>query len=56
MKKRMCPCGGTEFKATRIFQADVICDGAGKPINHIGFYEDHTTGPYTCQKCGIQHE
>lgn len=56
MKKRMCPCGGTEFKATRIFQADVICDGAGKPINHIGFYEDHTTGPYTCQKCGTQFE
>lgn len=56
MKKRMCPCGGMEFKATRIFQADVICDGTGKPINHIGFYEDHTTGPYTCKKCGAQYE
>nr|WP_303182495.1 hypothetical protein [Lachnoclostridium phocaeense] len=54
--RKVCPCGGAEFKATRIFQADVICDGTGKPINHIGFYEDHTTGPYTCKKCGAQYE
>ena len=54
MKKKTCPCGGTEFKATRIMKMGVVCDGKGVPIDSADFSEDRLT--YTCQKCGTQFE